>query len=72
MCCAGSFHDMNLVAKEFVAARADGGGGVLIVSRFAGPARQLSGAIVVNPYGIDGVPEVLTAELTRLRDRMGA
>lgn len=43
-------HDgMNLVAKEYAASRNDGGG-VLVLSVFAGAARELGGALVVNPY----------------------
>ena len=45
---------MNLVAKEYVAARYDETG-VLVLSEFAGAAHQLSDAILVNPYDIDGV-----------------
>lgn len=45
-----SLHDgMNLVSKEFVAARYDEKG-VLILSQFAGSAQELRGAVVVNPY----------------------
>jgi len=45
---------MNLVAKEFVAARTDEEG-VLILSEFAGAADKMGEALVVNPYDIDGV-----------------
>ena len=45
---------MNLVAKEFVASRADGDG-VLVLSEFAGAAAELDGAVVVNPYDVDAV-----------------
>jgi trehalose 6-phosphate synthase len=49
-CIVSSLHDgMNLVAKEFVAAK-DDGDGVLILSEFAGAARELSDALVINPY----------------------
>lgn len=52
-CYVGSLHDgMNLVAKEFVAAR-DDQRGVLVVSEFAGAARELASALIVNPYDID-------------------
>jgi trehalose 6-phosphate synthase len=44
---------MNLVAKEFVCARSDSLG-VLVLSRFAGAARQLREALVVNPHAIEG------------------
>ena len=47
---------MNLVAKEFVATRVDDSG-VLLLSEFAGAAAELSSAILVNPYDVDGVAE---------------
>lgn len=49
---------MNLVAKEFVAARGDESG-VLILSEFAGAADDLSDAIIVNPYDLDGVAQAM-------------
>ena len=50
VCIVSSLHDgMNLVAKEFVAAR-DDEQGVLILSSFAGASRELSEALIVNPY----------------------
>ena len=50
LCLVTSLHDgMNLVAKEFVAARADEQG-VLILSRFAGASHELADALIVNPY----------------------
>lgn len=50
LCIVSSLHDgMNLVAKEFVAAR-DDEQGVLILSAFAGASRELSEAMIVNPY----------------------
>ena len=53
LCYVSSLHDgMNLVAKEFVAAR-DDERGVLILSQFTGAARELTEALVVNPYDID-------------------
>lgn len=49
-CLVSSLHDgMNLVAKEFVASRADLNG-VLILSEFTGAARELADAVVINPY----------------------
>ncbi len=49
-CIVNSLHDgMNLVAKEFVAAR-DDGQGVLILSTFAGASRELMEALIVNPF----------------------
>ncbi|HEX6734312.1 MAG TPA: trehalose-6-phosphate synthase [Azonexus sp.] len=53
VCFVGSLHDgMNLVAKEFVAAR-DDERGVLVLSQFTGAARELPEALVVNPYDVD-------------------
>jgi trehalose-6-phosphate synthase len=52
-CMVTSLHDgMNLVAKEFIAARGQNNGS-LILSRFAGAARELQGAIIINPYDIE-------------------
>ena len=53
LCFVTSLHDgMNLVAKEFIAAR-DDEQGVLILSQFTGAAQELPEALVVNPYDID-------------------
>ena len=53
LCFVSSLHDgMNLVAKEFVSAR-DDERGVLILSQFTGAARELPEAIIVNPYDTD-------------------
>jgi trehalose 6-phosphate synthase len=49
---------MNLVAKEYVAAR-DDEDGVLILSKFTGAAVELRDALVVNPYDIVGVAEAM-------------
>jgi trehalose 6-phosphate synthase len=63
VCYVGSLHDgMNLVAKEFVSARNDGGG-VLVLSEFAGAARELADAVVVNPYAIDDAARALARAL---------
>ena len=52
-CVVSSLHDgMNLVAKEFVAAR-DDEHGVLVLSRFTGAARELTEALIVNPYDVE-------------------
>lgn len=52
ICMVTSLHDgMNLVAKEFIAAR-DDDRGVLILSAFAGASRELPDALVVNPYDV--------------------
>jgi trehalose 6-phosphate synthase/phosphatase len=47
---------MNLVAKEFIASRADGDG-VLVLSEFAGASWELPEAVQVNPYDVDGMAE---------------
>ena len=54
---------MNLVAKEFVAAQNPEDPGVLVLSRFAGAAQELSGALIVNPYDTEGVGEALQEAL---------
>jgi alpha,alpha-trehalose-phosphate synthase [UDP-forming] len=74
LCMVTSLHDgMNLVAKEFVAARQDERG-VLILSRFTGAARDLQDAIVVNPYDVrstgDAIAQALEMEVGEIRDRM--
>jgi trehalose-6-phosphate synthase len=51
---------MNLVAKEYVAARSDDRG-VLVLSEFTGAADELAGAIMVNPHDIDGMKEKILA-----------
>jgi trehalose 6-phosphate synthase len=59
VCYVGSLHDgMNLVAKEFVTAR-DDERGVLVLSRFAGAARELAGALIVDPNSIDDAARAL-------------
>ncbi len=63
-CVVSSLHDgMNLVAKEFVAAR-DDEQGVLVLSRFTGAARELDHAIQFNPYAIEEFAESLYTALT--------
>ena len=53
-CIVSSLHDgMNLVAKEFVAARTDEDG-VLVLSEMTGAAQELTDALIINPYDIDG------------------
>jgi trehalose 6-phosphate synthase len=64
LCLVTSLHDgMNLVAKEFVAARADGQG-VLILSGFTGASRELPDALLVNPYDVEQTAEAIHAALT--------
>jgi len=55
---------MNLVAKEFVAAQNPSDPGVLVLSRFAGAAQELTDAVIVNPYDVDGMAESLATALT--------
>ena len=54
---------MNLVAKEFVAAQDPNDPGVLILSRFAGAARQLGAALLVNPHDPDAIADAMDAAL---------
>ncbi|MFO0631908.1 MAG: trehalose-6-phosphate synthase [Nannocystaceae bacterium] len=76
VCYVSSLHDgMNLVAKEFVAAR-DDEGGVLVLSRFTGAARELTEALIVNPYDLDEASAALATALEmsvgERRERMRA
>ena len=54
---------MNLVAKEFVAAQDPRDPGVLVLSRFAGAARQLEAAVLVNPHDPDAMADALDTAL---------
>jgi trehalose 6-phosphate synthase len=58
---------MNLVAKEFVAAR-DDEQGALVLSAFAGAARELRDALIVNPYDLDAAAHALAAGLAMPRE----
>jgi trehalose 6-phosphate synthase len=81
VCMVTSLHDgMNLVAKEFVAARADEGG-ALILSRFTGAAQELRDALIVNPYDAEQLadsirvalemdPEEKSARMRRMRETL--
>jgi trehalose 6-phosphate synthase len=71
---------MNLVAKEFVAAREDGSG-ALVLSEFAGAAAELGDAFLVNPHDVDGLKDTLLramqaepgdlgARMTAMRDHL--
>ncbi len=63
-CIVSSLHDgMNLVAKEFVAARGDEQG-VLILSQFTGAATELPEALIINPYNIDQCAAAMHLALT--------
>jgi alpha,alpha-trehalose-phosphate synthase [UDP-forming] len=62
-CVVSSLHDgMNLVAKEFIAARTDLRG-ALVLSRFTGAARELTDALLINPYDMDGFADALAQAL---------
>lgn len=67
---------MNLVAKEFVAAQDGRDPGVLVLSRFAGAAEELDGALIVNPYDIEAMAaayaRALLMSLAERRDRHAA
>jgi trehalose 6-phosphate synthase len=81
VCVVSSLQDgMNLVAKEFIAARTDRSG-VLVLSRFTGAAEELGSAILVNPFFIDAFADALvvaldmpaeerTLRMTQLRDQI--
>lgn len=52
-CVVSSLHDgMNLVAKEYVASKSDASG-ALILSKFTGAARELTDAVLINPYSVE-------------------
>jgi trehalose 6-phosphate synthase len=55
---------MNLVAKEYIAAQDDSDPGILILSKFAGAAEELSDALIVNPYDINEVAQALKKAAT--------
>ncbi len=76
LCYVSSLHDgMNLVAKEFVAAR-DDERGVLVLSHFTGAARELTEALLVNPYDLEQASDAMYGALHMSeddqRDRMHA
>jgi trehalose 6-phosphate synthase len=64
VCLVSSLHDgMNLVAKEYVAAKTDCAG-VLVLSEFAGAARELPDALIINPYDIEQFANAIAQALT--------
>jgi trehalose 6-phosphate synthase len=74
LCYVSSLHDgMNLVSKEFVAAR-DDEEGVLVLSEFTGAARDLTEALIVNPYDLrqssDALAAALRMPIAEQRERM--
>jgi alpha,alpha-trehalose-phosphate synthase [UDP-forming] len=73
-CLVTSLHDgMNLVAKEFIAARRDAKG-VLILSQFAGASKELKDALIINPYDgeqtAEAIHKALTMSLAEQNQRM--
>jgi trehalose 6-phosphate synthase len=68
VCVVTSLHDgMNLVAKEFIASR-DDEQGVLVLSQFTGAARELTDALLVNPYHSEQCAHALYRALTMPAD----
>ncbi len=62
---------MNLVAKEYVAAQNPDDPGVLVLSRFAGAARQMTAAVIVNPFSREEIADALKQALSmRLAERV--
>ncbi len=85
VCIVSSLHDgMNLVAKEYVAAKAEGSNegveadgapeGVLVLSEFAGAARDLPEALIINPYDTEefaaAIHQAITMDAKERRQRM--
>jgi trehalose 6-phosphate synthase len=81
LCLISSLQDgMNLVAKEFIASQVDEGG-ILLLSRFAGAAEEIDGAVLINPFNVDGfvsalrgaiemAPEERRKRMRRMRRRL--
>jgi trehalose-6-phosphate synthase len=71
-CVVSSLHDgMNLVAKEFVAAR-DDRDGVLVLSEMTGAAQELTDALIINPYHIDGFAAAIERAIAMPADERAA
>lgn len=71
VCYVSSLHDgMNLVAKEFIAAR-DDDRGVLVLSRFTGAARELTEALIVNPYDLEEASKAIETGLEMSPEEQG-
>ncbi|QRN99519.1 trehalose-6-phosphate synthase [Archangium violaceum] len=71
-CYVSSLHDgMNLVAKEFIAAREDEQG-VLVLSHFTGAARELTEALIVNPYDLEEASAAILAAVEMPREEQAA
>ena len=76
LCLVSSLQDgMNLVAKEFVACQVDEQG-VLVLSRFTGAASEIDGAVLINPFNVDGfvdgLREALAMPAAERKERMHA
>ena len=72
LCLVTSLHDgMNLVAKEYVGAR-DDESGVLILSQFTGASRELTDALIVNPYDIEEMADAIRTALEMARTEQKA
>ncbi len=72
LCMVTSLHDgMNLVAKEFISAR-DDEQGVLILSRFAGASHELPDALLVNPYDTEQLADSIHRALEMVPEERGA
>ena len=68
ICIVSSIHDgMNLVAKEFVASRFDENG-VLLLSQFTGASRELTDAMLINPYATDQFADAIRKALGMLKE----
>jgi trehalose 6-phosphate synthase len=59
---------MNLVAKEYIAAQDPENPGVLVLSQFAGAARELTSALIVNPYDLDATAAAIARGIAMPRD----
>ena len=69
ICIVSSLHDgMNLVAKEYIAAKTDLNG-VLILSRFTGAAKELNDAIQINPYSIEEFADAIKEAIAMPQDK---
>jgi trehalose 6-phosphate synthase len=67
-CVVSSLHDgMNLVAKEYVSSQVDDDG-VLILSRFTGAARELSDAVLINPFAVEELAEAMHEAIVMPRE----
>jgi len=68
VCIVSSLHDgMNLVAKEYVASRSDDKG-MLVLSQFTGAARELTDAILINPYDREQLSEAIYTAITLTKE----